>query len=54
MNLHPKRIGRNFDEFIRSQNLHKDFVVKRSFWGRPKQILKAVNDVSFSIEEEKH
>ena len=53
MNLHPKRIRRNFDEFIRSQNLHKDFVVKRSFWGRPKQILKAVNDVSFSIEEGK-
>ena len=22
------------------KNLHKDFVVKRSFWGRPKQILK--------------
>ena len=35
------------------KNLHKDFVVKRSFWGRPKQILKAVNDVSFSIEEGK-
>lgn len=36
------------------KNLHKDFVVKRSFWGRPKQILKAVNDVSFSIEEGKN
>lgn len=35
------------------KNLHKDFVVKRSFWGRPKQILRAVNDVSFSIEEGK-
>lgn len=35
------------------KNLHKDFIVKRSFWGRPKQILKAVNDVSFSIEEGK-
>ena len=35
------------------KNLHKDFVVKRSFWGKPKQILKAVNDVSFSIEEGK-
>lgn len=35
------------------KNLHKDFVVKRSFWGRPKQILKAVNDASFSIEEGK-
>ena len=35
------------------KNLHKDFVVKRSFWGRPKQILRAVTDVSFSIEEGK-
>ena len=22
------------------KNLHKDFVVKRSFWGKPKQILR--------------
>ena len=36
------------------KNLHKDFVVKRSFLGRPKQILRAVNDVSFSIEEGKN
>ena len=31
-------------------NLSKHFVVERSFWGRPTKILKAVNDVSLTIE----
>ena len=34
---------------IEIKNLHKDFVVERNFFGRPKTVLKAVNGVEFSI-----
>lgn len=34
---------------IEVKNLHKDFVVERNFFGRPKTVLKAVNGVEFSI-----
>ena len=33
------------------KNLSKHFVVERSFWGRPTKILKAVNNVSLSINK---
>ena len=33
------------------KNLCKDFVVSRSFWGKPKAILKAVNNVNLTIEQ---
>lgn len=33
------------------KNLSKHFVVERSFWGRPTKILKAVNNVSMSINK---
>lgn len=33
------------------KNLSKHFVVERSFWGRPTKILKAVNNVSLSINQ---
>lgn len=33
------------------KNLSKEFIIKRSFWGKPIKVLKAVNDVSFCIEK---
>ena len=33
------------------KNLCKDFVVSRSFWGKPNAILKAVNNVNLTIEQ---
>lgn len=33
------------------KNLSKEFIIKRSFWGTPTKVLKAVNDVSFCIEK---
>lgn len=33
------------------KQLSKEFIIKRSFWGKPKQILHAINDVSFTIEK---
>lgn len=35
---------------IEVKNLHKDFVIERNFFGRPKSVLKAVNGVEFSIQ----
>ena len=32
-------------------NLSKEFIIKRSFWGNPLQKLKAVNDISFTIKQ---
>lgn len=36
---------------LKVKNLSKHFVVERSFWGRPTKILKAVNNVSLSINK---
>ncbi len=33
------------------KNLNKEFIVKRTFFGKPSAVLKAVNNVSFSIEK---
>lgn len=37
--------------FIEVKNLRKEFVVEKNFLGRPVKTLKAVDDVSFSIEK---
>lgn len=36
---------------VEVRNLQKHFVKSADFWGKPKEVLKAVNDVSFQIQK---
>lgn len=36
---------------IEVENLRKEFVVSRTFWGRPKKVLTAVSDMSLTLEK---
>lgn len=38
---------------LNAKNILVEFVLKKSFWGRPKEVLKAVNNVSLSLKQGK-
>ncbi len=38
---------------LSAKNILVEFVLKKSFWGRPKEVLKAVNDISLSLKRGK-